>query len=182
MTSTTRTASEQTRHAIVAIPTNIHVSFSDLFEPTTALSNASPFGSVKSRVGFDDEKSSEPPGFSVVVGFVVNDDDDVVVVVVVMLFVFVFMFGVAVVVIDGVMLFMFVFVLVKVIVLVLVLVVVVVVVGVVGSMLGSMHLPFTRVRPVRHVSHVSPVEQVVHVRAHSKHLLSLPYLPRGHFE
>ena len=86
--------------------------------------------------------------------------------------------GVAVVVVnDGVM----VFVLVKVIVLVLVLVVVVVV-GVVGSMLGSMHLPFTRVRPVRHVSHVSPVEQVVHVRAHSKHLLSLPYLPRGHFE
>lgn len=179
MTSTTRTASEQTRHAIVAIPTNIHVSFSDLFEPTTALSNASPFGSVKSRVGFDDEKS-EPPGFSVVVGFVVNDDDDDdAVVVVVMLFVFVFMFGVAVVVIDGVMLLMFVFVLVKVIVLVIVLVVVV---GVVGSMLGSMHLPFTRVRPVRHVSHVSPVEQVVHVRAHSKHLLSLPYLPRGHFE
>lgn len=85
----------------------------------------------------------------------------------------------AVVVNDGVM----VLVLVKVIVLVLVLVVVVVVVvGVVGSMLGSMHFPFTRVRPVRHVSHVSPVEQVVHVREHSKHLLSLPYLPRGHFE
>lgn len=163
----------------MAIPTNIHVFFSDLFEPTTALSNASPFGSVKSRVGFNDENSSEPPGFSAAVGFVVNDDDDVVV----MLFVFVFMFGVAVVVIDGVMLFVFVFVLVKVIVLVLVLVLVgVVVVGVVGSMLGSMHFPFTRVRPVRHVSHVSPVEQVVHVRPHSKHLLSLPYLPRGHFE
>lgn len=87
--------------------------------------------------------------------------------------------GVAVVVVnDGVM----VCVLVKVIVLVLVLIIVVVVVGVVESMLGSMHFPFTRVRPVRHVSHVSPVEQVVHVRPHSKHLLSLPYLPRGHFE
>ena len=85
--------------------------------------------------------------------------------------------GVAVAVVNGGVM---VFVLVKVIVLVIVLVVVVV--GVVGSMLGSMHLPFTRVRPVRHVSHVSPVEQVVHVRAHSNHLLSLPYLPRGHFE
>ena len=47
---------------------------------------------------------------------------------------------------------------------------------------GSMHLPCSKIWPVRHVSHVSLFEHVMHEMSHSKQYLSLPYLPRGHFE